>query len=422
MAATSFSRVPIELVERFAQYLDPSDLMSFRTVCKQADVQTFQTVAQQFFSDLKCSLMGSDIQRLEGISRHEDLRRFVKTLRIEDDSQKHDPWSASEPPPAGSSYIWPRDDGGLVDRSRVSTEGLKTMLAEQRLRPETITFRDYRAEASNLLLFPETSESLDCRIAALEPITVLARNVIGGADLGVVSLDMRNVDIPLSRKSILHSPDIAQGKTQVSLGGPTVKEVMLELLPQHQGQGIGFSTLRSAKLCLTSNIDLYWLEQVLCNAPNLEDLQLSVANLWDHMLPADGLSSNLKQLDLSSATLQTRNVLSVLANSKDSLTGISLRHITLSQGQGSSWRELLSMVGNDYPRLTSFHVMALKEGTTNSTNVNFLGFDKNAVAEENRSGLRAVEKGHAGNRRLTRVQYDGPNAGSVMRSLAAYAG
>lgn len=90
MTSSNFSKFPTEVVENWAQYLEASDLSSFRLACRQADAQTLHTVAQRFFSTWRTSLMDSDLRKLEDISMNADLRKYVKNIYIEDDCERND--------------------------------------------------------------------------------------------------------------------------------------------------------------------------------------------------------------------------------------------------------------------------------------------------------------------------------------------
>lgn len=194
---------------------------------------------------------------------------------------------------------------------------------EKRFHPETIKIRDYRKGNAT---------------ASPEPATTLARGILDGANLAVVSI-------------CIHKES------------QSVIEATVRLSPQHQGQGVGFSMLSSAKLCLASNAASYWSEQLFYHAPILEDLTLSFDKPWsaqhDSMLSAGKPNLKLVQLNLSMSILPAHIVLTILANSKHSMTGVSFSLMKLSQG--STWRALLSNIGSDFPGLTSFNLKFLSE-------------------------------------------------------------
>lgn len=86
-----------------------------------------------------------------------------------------------------------------------------------------------------------------------------------------------------------------------------------------------------------------------------------------------------------------------------------------------SWRDLLFILGRDFLKLTYFHLAFLRQDSSLSRAVDFLGFTKGQVPEQCRPGLDMPLRGPPENRRLTRITYQGPDAGSVLTEWAKYA-
>jgi len=295
------------------------------------------------------------------------------------------------------------------------------MLVDKRLCPETIRIRDYRIAPGNSEWCPDTINSQNCCTGnnsgvSPMPAAALARDIIDGADLAIVSISMRNKRLPLSGDSLARSLNLAQGR-DMSSSAPHITEVRIGLSPRHQGQGVGFSLLRDALL----RVAPYWLEQVFHHAPKLEKLKLSIPESWDTILSTGSPVAQLKQLRFSGTELHAQPILTVLANSKHSLTDISFHGTTLKQGEGSTWRELLSSIGDDLPNLTCFRLVCIREADTTRRSVRFKGFRKDRVADEHRSGLTLCEVGGSSPNSLSSIRYDGPNAGVVLKTVAAYA-
>ncbi|KAF2797157.1 hypothetical protein K505DRAFT_358666 [Melanomma pulvis-pyrius CBS 109.77] len=385
MASSNFSKIPTEVVENWAQYLEASDLSSFRLACRQADAQTLHTVAQRFFSTWRTSLMASDLRKLEDISMNADLRKYVKNIHIEDDCERNDAEllvaAPLEVPWTGLPHVWPRDDAQIVNASEIGATSLRAMFMEKRFHPETIKIRDYRKGNAT---------------ASPEPATTLARSILDGADLAVVSI-------------------------RIHKESQSVIEATVRLSPQHQGQDVGFSLLSSAELCFASNDASYWSEQLFYHAPALEDLTLSFDKPWSaqhgSMFSVGKPNLQLIQLNLSMSTLPAHIVLTILANSKHNLTGVSFSLMKLSQG--STWRELLSSIGSDFPRLTSFNLKFLSEEESGA--IKFQGLSKDRVDKEYGLGLEMFERGPQDNRRISWVRYKGPAASSVLKVVASTA-
>lgn len=188
------------------------------------------------------------------------------------------------------------------------------------------------------------------------------------------------------------------------------------LSPEYQGQGLGLSLLRFTRL----RVIPYWLEQVLKRARDLESLEISWAKSWDTILAAGTQYPSLKKLSLQSLKLHSRMVSAVLANSKHSLISIFFVMVTLVQD--STWTELLSSIGDGFPNLTQFRIQFVRQVDIRESNVvTFLGFGEDELMEQYRPGLELDERGPSNDRRLTKIIYNGPNAGLVLKSLTGHA-
>jgi len=180
------------------------------------------------------------------------------------------------------------------------------------------------------------------------------------------------------------------------------------------------------KLSLLRSVELkaapFWLEQSLYHAPNLENIKLNSLKSLDMMLYAGKPILKLEKVALTAGTLHAHTILTLLANSKHSLHSIYLKMITLRHG--SSWRELLVDLANEFTELTSFQLIFPREqgdeARSYGDSVSFIGFGPHNVPEACRAGLTLKERGPAHMRRLTWVLYEGPSAGLVLKSLAAY--
>lgn len=112
--------------------------------------------------------MGSSLARLRSLSKDDRLRRLVKTLVIEDDCEKLDPWMIGDFPQVDeSTCVWPRDTTGNLYSPRyppgIVTAGeldagisdIVHLLRERLLRPTRIRVRDYHIDQGNFPLCPE---------------------------------------------------------------------------------------------------------------------------------------------------------------------------------------------------------------------------------------------------------------------------
>ena len=376
--------VSADMVDEWSHLLPSPERSAFVKECREAgaDDGRLQPILARYFSTWKTSLMDDDMSRLQMLATCVQIRDLVKVICLEDDSEE-----LEETPPSESSVIWPRHDNGQVAASAIGVGRLKTMLAAQELCPDRLKIRDTRR--FGVYANPE--------IAA-----TLARIILDGADLAVTAFTLR----------------MESSMTTI---------ITAELSAEHQGQGRGFSILRKADVLLNQNLNSYWADQILLHAPALKELSLS---FWQplnisYRLPiiVDGIPwPALEKLELSTAQLSAPSIMTTLSNSKQSLTGISFRFMTL--GNDFAWAELLSRISNEFPHLTSFKLTNLSEGSiAQHSTISFLDLDKDPVAiEPYKTGLKLVRRNPVRHpKRIPSVMYKGPNADHLLRIVAGCA-
>lgn len=376
--------VSADMVDEWSHLLPGPERSAFVKECREAgaDDGRLQPILARYFSTWKTSLMDDDMSRLQMLATCVQIRDLVKVICLEDDSEE-----LEETPPSESSVIWPRHDNGQVAASAIGVGRLKTMLAAQELRPDRLKIRDTRR--FGVYANPEIAANL-------------ARIILDGADLAVTAFTLR----------------MESSMTTI---------ITAELSAEHQGQGRGFSILRKADVLLNQNLNSYWADQILLHAPALKELSLS---FWQplnisYRLPiiVDGIPwPALEKLELSTARLSAPSIMTILSNSKQSLTGISFRFMTL--GNDLAWAELLSRIGNEFPHLTSFKLTNLSEGSiAQHSTISFLDLDKDPVAiEPYKTGLKLVRRNPVGHpKRIPSVMYEGPNADHLLRIVAGCA-
>ena len=369
--------------------------------------------------------MSSSLENLTGISMENHLCALVKTIIIEDDSEILDPWASSKLPSAISSYdIWPRSGTGVIASSQIGIAKLKAMFREKVLRPKTIKIRDYQIAELNMSLCPELirirdrTENAPTTVPSRGAIAEITRDVIEDAYLAITSLVIQHADPPTTEDSVINSPRFTQADTQSVLASPTVQEAIIGLCAERQGQDVGFSILRSASLSLECNAISYWLEQIFYYAPALRRLKLAIASPWSTSLDAARVVPKLTDFELAHTTISARAIIAVLTCSKDTLTHIGLRQVTLQDG--STWRELLSFIASEYRVLDSFSLVILREAAAGSMAIDFRKLKKSDVPGKCRSGLSCIEMGPSNNRRVTKLSYSGLMASSVLEIVSRY--
>ncbi|TIA30696.1 hypothetical protein D6C78_09426 [Aureobasidium pullulans] len=358
---------------------------------------------QRILTTWRTSLMGSEVAKLEALSTDETLRSFVKTIHIEDDCEKNDPWNTLEP--FRFPNIWPRNKAGSVLSDQIGVASLRSMLKEGKLRPLTIVVRDYRISPLNSFTCPSTSRNMNYGFGGeltapdLKPAPALAKDVLDGIALNVLSITMRQVKLP-KRSEVL-----------LPVSEPCVTEVTVKMSLDHDGC-VAFSSLRSAELLVIP----FWLDQVCYRAPNLEILKIKHSNI-SGSLPAGGPQfTNLQQLDLSYCKFNGGDLLDLTMASKRSLSSVSLHMTTMTDD--STWQDLLSTMGHELSGLESFTLRILKGG---GELITFYGFDEQSVPEDCRSGLYLLQKGPPEIRRLDQISYKGPHAARILETVSRYA-
>lgn len=244
----------------------------------------------------------------------------------------------------------------------------------------------------------------------------LARDIVKGTNLAVTFLAIRHVDRLYCEHNALGLPRFQESGG--SLGNPSVSEAVIGLSPEHQGQEMRFSMLRSAELRLAGEAGTYWMERIFHEAITLKTLTLSLNNTPSPILTSTRAVPKLIKIDIPHARVSGQDIIAMLASSKETLTHIRLRQVTL--GDDMTWRELLSFIAKEYRALTCFHLFILREKPEMSPPVDFRDVKVNDVPEECRLGLELIEKGPPHNKRVTRLSYNGPNAGKLLEIIASY--
>lgn len=386
-------------------------------------MQTIGNALKPFFAIWKTSLMGSDLENLRSISKDKYLRNALETLIIEDDCEKLDPWAKSELPSLDLSYdIWPRNDADNVITSEIGIADLIMMIQEKLLCPKTIKIHDYRMCRNNFDLYPEMGSVRDL-VGNTAPDMIhystvgrLARDIVKGTNLTVTFLAIRYVNRLVCDHGVLGLPRFKESGG--SLGSPSVSEAVIELSSEHQGQEIGFSMLRSAELSLAGETATYWMERIFHEATTLKTLTLSLNKTSSPLLTSAWAIPKLTEIYILHARVSGQDIKAMLASSKESLTHIRLRQVTLSDEM--TWREVLSFIAKEYQALTCFDLSTLRKKTGTSPPIDFRDVKTSDVPEECRLGLELIEKGPPHNKRVTRLSYNGPNAGKVLEIIASH--
>jgi hypothetical protein len=389
--------------------------------------------------------MGSSLAHLKALSKDDRLRRLVRTLVIQDDCEKLDPYMIGDFPQVDSlTCVWPRDYTGDTNSPGVLpgivTAGeldagiadLAHLLRERLLQPKTVHVRDYHITQDKFLLgaemarvkemiqvTPRTAEhAVSVRVGGLAEIIVEHSNV------AVTSLEIRSVDIGFF-PPVSWDPLVSKLGWSVHLACPRAEEATIELSENYDGKETTFSMLRSTDILVENDSATYWLEQIFYKSPNLETLSLNFRKSLCPQLAPDRVVPKLSKFSMShiQTTISAQDIHAMLASSKESLTHLDLCSINLT---GGSWRSVLSLLAAEYHSLTSFKLDFLREEkgvVSGEEKPCFYTLDfgdaRDHVPEAYLQSLNLIEKPRCPHRPVGTVTYDGPNAGPVLEVLAS---
>jgi hypothetical protein len=380
--------------------------------------------------------MGSDLKKLQSIAKDQHLSQVVETIIIHDDCENLDPYATRRLPIVGYPYtIWPRDETGRVMSRETGLENLTRMLRTRQIRPKTIKIRDYRICKHNLCYAqsdPELIYAGDLVVARAPSwtsscsVAVMAKDLIRDANVSITSFVIQykewplgelpsELDTPFTLDSRVYDGRMIASSQVTSLGGPNVTEATMILSPDYEGQETDFSSLQLVELRLgQQDAADYWLEQVFYKAPTLRSLKISVWPSYTPSLTATMVVPALTEFEICRLSTSTEQILAMLACSKESLTRLSFRSISLDD-EGPTWNELLRLFAKEFTALTSFDLFGLSQDKRGK-----IDFYKTLdhIPEEFSSGLKFREK--AAEKRVMGMSYDGPNAAEVLGVLGSY--
>lgn len=364
--------------------------------------------------------MDASLSRLVAISEDPELRKHVKTIQIQDDCAINDPYNTSHP--LRSSEIWPRDSSGHVLTQQIGIQTLRHIMAASDLCPENIIIRDYRIASVNFAVCPETTKTLDYRIHLKGshdpgPAAALAREIVQDLTLPITSIEMRAVDHLFPPKDSILFLWAKQTNEHRALGCPEIWDVCVKFLPNDQDSiaiAGPFSLLQSAEL----NVGVYWLEQILHYAVNLERLTLKGPSAWDLLPHPLHIPFRLTKLTISRATIHADTVMWILSSSSDTLTELCFEWLHLKEG--NTWAHLLPIIADRFKTLTVINIKNLWNGEARTGKSKIICFNADRFDDEWRSTLTLHKKARRGVERVVGVGYEGPHVARVLRNLAVH--
>jgi hypothetical protein len=263
---------------------------------------------------------------------------------------------------------------------------------------------------------PESAETVS--------LTSLAEDLLDCRNLNITSFKVGSGETPCADLGTLFDENKQRCEEgRFSISSPSVWEISFELAGIHNNQELPCSRLRAAHAVFEPDSAAYWLAQLFYNAIRLETLSLCVRGPWpsDSWLDAGRVVAKLVELELACnhVGISADNLLATLSASKQSLKKIQFHNVRLV-GE-SSWREVFPEIARECQSLVSFSIGRLHEDGMGELPIKFPGI-KTCIPQEYRPGLRLLEKGHVHNRRMFRVDYEGPHAGKILENLGFLCG
>ena len=408
-----------------AEYIEPSNIASFRGACTEATMSNFNDALRPFFATWTTSLLDSDLEKLGSVSTEPRIRTLIETIIIQDECNTLDPFAVPRLPSPDTTYrIWPRDNAGIVITSGIGVAELSRILRERLLCPSTIIIRDYRIDPVNMRLCEEFARfrslvrTIPRDAAEPVPLAALARDVIEGAILDVRSLVFRHAESGYGEHSVLSSADFRERfPNGISVASPSIREAVIKVDLAYRGGETRFSNLRSADLQLGREAQLYWLQQIFNKADELKILNLSIRNSEDLQLEAGMVVPKLTKFSLRNSRISAGDLLAMIESSKESLTHITFQQVVLNHG--ATWREVLTSIAKECHALTAFTLAIIRETNGGGPAVDFREVRDVDIPEQCRASLKLIPRGPAGNKRVTRLAYNGTDAGKVLEVIAA---
>lgn len=388
-------------------------------------MQNCNDALRPFFATWRTSLLRSDLEILKSICKEPPINTLIETLIIQDGCNTLDPFAVPQLPSLDATYrIWPRDDAGIVITSEIGVAKLSDILRERLLCPSTIIIRDYRIDPVNMWLreefarFRSLVRTIQQDAAEPVPLAALVRDVIEGANSDVRPLTFQYAESGYGEHSVLSSADFRERfPNGISVASPSIREAVVRVDPAYRGEETGFSNLRSADLQLGREAQSYWLQQIFYRATELKILNLSIRNSQDRQLEAGMVVPKLTEFSLRNSSISAGDLLAMIESSKESLTHITFQQVVLNHG--ATLREVLTSIAKGWHAMTAFTLAIIRETDGGGPAVDFREVRDVDIPEQCRASLRLTPKGPAGNKRVTRLAYNGVDAGKVLEVIAA---
>ena len=377
-------KLPLELIELVASWLQPSDLGALRLICKALYAKLFHVFWKTSLHTVKTDLSYASLGKLEAISRDTQLAGYVKHMVFMGfDKDAED---------LGEGYYWASHrhlTGYLVN--------LQTHPAVNRL--------------SNIL------SHLNCKSFEVHAVIILARDQsdydnLRPTDTITILLDIAAmISLPFTALFLNFDQDY------------TPDSQRLRVSDKSQFAAIG-QHLEEMKLHYAHDDGIVrdWTFNFLCHAPNLRTLHLrntgrGEAALTHNIALVDGMWSQLREFRLICVPMLIDDLMVLLKRCRYTLQVFEMRNMRVD-GDCEGIRKLFSTLST-FPELESFVFNNVKLGVYWRHHfINFPVLAENPFVDESRGHKFDLSVDSRGRVRVWHVAYSGPKMDVALDILA----
>ena len=341
----SLAHLPVEVIEAITDKLNPRDLVSLRLSCKEISQKTFHRFGQAYFTTLETDFTHDNLQRLLSISKHGQLRHFIRKLVIK-----------AEDNHLGRGFHWHRLE-----------DGNGSACVDTCLSPGAQLLRDIlkgmtRCNSFHIHSGGGLEEFYDWDFLLPSDAVNIILSEVADTGLPIKSffVDFRNwgsgsVDAKRVQMSLCQRPTFRNA-------WKSVEELGLEL-------------------SLTPDT-LDWAKDLVLQTTSLKKLSLHFD--FDHTTSFIGMLvafpqafQGLQEFKLGCAHVTVNMLSSILINSHSNLLVLSFWHVYLQQG---TWAALLEQIRGSFPLLESISVEWPKEYSNDMiVHIQFPALEDNGV-------------------------------------------
>ncbi|KAL9129284.1 MAG: hypothetical protein Q9217_002231 [Psora testacea] len=377
--ASKLPALVVDVIQLIASALEPTDLFSFRLVCKELNQKTLYHFGRTCLKILRTDLSRNSLQELKDFSGNEQLGSCVQTLLIK-----------SGPHGLGQGFPWHRHSSGYLIHPLSGVQMLQEILLNG--------LKNCRSFHIHSLICEEDTYDNDGVTPSDAVGIILALIAETGLSVRSFYVDFRKQGTSRMDGKRLHMPRYQT--PEFSFAWSHLQELSLE------------------QSMTSENYDKA-LELVLC-ATNLRKLSLNLE--YDHScsfigrVALAGTLHGLQELRLSSVNVTAETISGLLLRSHNSLRALSFRFVYLENDD--NWVSILRTLKINHPFLESISVFWLKElKAPEPDNIVFPTLSSNPVVLLDRKFELSYKK-YCGEKRVIGASYWGQGMDRALETLA----